>query len=404
VQVQWSLVPPVAPVVSSPSAYISNASEIAWTEPVHPGGIAEYQYAVGTSSGGTEAQDWTSAGTSASAVLSQAQLTHGGTYYVAAKARYSEGSWSEPGISQPLTADLTPPTCPGVTDDGESQESTSHIHAVWSSDDPESGVVEYSYAIGASPGAGDVKDWTPTTSTEVDVTELDLTRGMTYYVSVKARNAANLWSGVGSSDGILIQPEAITIGAARCFSNGGAARLSGDVVTAVFTGEFYIESLDRSAGIKVVSSEDVSEGDVMDLYGTIGRNDVERVFTPTSVSVIGSDSVKALYMCNRAVGGAGDALVPGVSGAVGLNNVGLLVKTSGKVTFVGSGYIYINDGSNLMGKSGRKGVKVSPAETGNLRAGSTVVVTGISTLETDGITYWPLIRTRRGSDVVVCVY
>ena len=404
VQVQWNPCLPVAPVINSSSAYISNASQIGWTEPVHPQGIAEYQYAVGTSPGGTEAQDWTSAGASTSVVLSQAQLTHGGTYYVSVKARYSGSAWSELGISQPLTADLTPPTRPIVTDDGESQLSTSDIHARWTAEDPESHVVGYSYAVGASPGAADVKGWTLTTATEAYVTGLNLTRGMIYYVSVKARNSANLWSEYGSSDGILIQPGPISVGMARGLPNGSSARLSGDIVTAVFTGGFYIESPDKSAGMKVISSESVSEGDVVELYGEVSLSGAERVITPETFQVIGQGSIKPLYMCNRAVGGAGDELVPGVSGASGLNNVGLLVKTSGKITFVGSDYIYMDDGSNLVGSSGRRGIKVWPVDPGNLRVGSIVLATGIITLETNGTTFWPMIHTRRGSDVVVCVY
>jgi len=180
--------------------------------------------------------------------------------------------------------------------------------------------------------------------------------------------------------------------------------LSGDVVTAVFSGEFYIESPDRSAGIKVISAADVKEQDVVDIAGVVGRNSVERVVTATSVYVSATGWVGPLYLSNRDLGGAGDAVVPGVSGGVGLNNVGLLVTTSGKVTFVGYDYIYIDDGSNPSGEGGCAGVKVSSEETSDLSEGSVVVVTDIITLESDGTTFWPFVRTRNYSDMVVRVY
>ncbi|MEJ5298183.1 MAG: hypothetical protein WHZ52_09120, partial [Armatimonadota bacterium] len=47
--------------------------------------------------------------------------------------------------------DLSPPTTPVVTDTGRFTSSASVLSASWSSTDPESGIVEYQYAIGTSP-------------------------------------------------------------------------------------------------------------------------------------------------------------------------------------------------------------------------------------------------------------
>ncbi len=55
-----------------------------------------------------------------------------------------------------------------------------------------------------------------------------------------------------------------------------------------------------------------------------------------------------LYMSGKALGGAAlNQYTPGVEGGSGPNNIGLLVRTYGKVTFVDAvnKYFYIDDGS-----------------------------------------------------------
>jgi hypothetical protein len=76
----------------------------------------------------------------------------------------------------------------------------SAIAASWSSSDPESGIAEYQYSVGTAAAA---PSWVSAgTSTQVTIAGLDLQPGTEYYVSVKARNGAGLWSGVGVSGGI----------------------------------------------------------------------------------------------------------------------------------------------------------------------------------------------------------
>jgi len=104
--------------------------------------------------------------------------------------------------TSPPPADTTPPTTPVVTDDGKYTSSTTWLHAAWSSSDPETGIVEYQYAIGTSSGGTDVVGWAIDTATEVTKTGLSLTWGITYYFAVKARNGQGLWSEVGISNGI----------------------------------------------------------------------------------------------------------------------------------------------------------------------------------------------------------
>lgn len=98
----------------------------------------------------------------------------------------------------------TPPTTPYVTDDGKYTTNLSQLHAVWTSDDPQSGIVEYQYAIGTTPLGIDIVGWT-SSGLNNSVTRTGLNAGdqTTYYISVKARNGMGIWSLTGSSDGIM---------------------------------------------------------------------------------------------------------------------------------------------------------------------------------------------------------
>jgi hypothetical protein len=111
--------------------------------------------------------------------------------------------------------DISAPTIPTVVDDGEYSTDNSQLHASWSSEDLETGVIEYQYAIGTSPNTTDVVDWTSVgTQTEITHSGLSLTHGQIYYILVKAKNGVGLWSEEGISDGIRINqhiPEILSI-------------------------------------------------------------------------------------------------------------------------------------------------------------------------------------------------
>ncbi len=107
--------------------------------------------------------------------------------------------------------DLTPPTTPIVTDDGNIAADATQLHAAWSSSDPESDIAEYQYAIGISPtdpGSGYLVDWKSAgTATEATEAGLALQANSIYYWYVKARNGAGEWGEVGVSDGIQFAPK-----------------------------------------------------------------------------------------------------------------------------------------------------------------------------------------------------
>ena len=100
--------------------------------------------------------------------------------------------------------DSTPPTTPVIIEQGAYTLNLAQLHALWNAADPETGLAECQYAIGATPQGSDLVGWTTFFCSNNSLTHsgLSLFDGVTYYISVKARNSAGLWSEIGSSDGI----------------------------------------------------------------------------------------------------------------------------------------------------------------------------------------------------------
>jgi len=101
--------------------------------------------------------------------------------------------------------DVSMPSTPVVTDDGEYTSLTTQLHATWSASDSDSGIAEYQYGIGTTAGGTDVVGWTLAgVQTSVTKGGLSLVDGETYYFTVKAKNGVGLWSSAGNSDGITV--------------------------------------------------------------------------------------------------------------------------------------------------------------------------------------------------------
>jgi len=203
--------PPTTPAVVDDGAFSTSATSLhaTWSAADPQSGIAEYLHAVGTSPGAADAAGWVSSGVTPEAVRAGLTLADGVTYFFSVKARNGAGLWSEVGSSDGILVDSSAPVLPTVTDDGAFTSNSTTIHASWSSADPHTGIVDYQYALGTSPGTADVTGWTSVgVSTSVTRSGLSLPNGSSCYVSVRARNAAGLWSVVGSSDGIIVDTTA----------------------------------------------------------------------------------------------------------------------------------------------------------------------------------------------------
>lgn len=179
--------------------------------------------------------------------------------------------------------DASPPTTPVVTDDGAYTTNATQLQATWTSSDPESGISEYQYAIGTDPGATNVVGWTSAgTATGVTATGLNLGYVQPYYFSVKARNRDNLWSAVGSSDGIRAARALPSVAAAKAFANGECVQVAGKIVTALFADRFYIEDGSRASGIRV-SGASAAEGSTVTVTGVLATLSGERTITDAQV-------------------------------------------------------------------------------------------------------------------------
>jgi len=133
-------------------------------------------------------------------------VTNGTLYYYkysVLDTDFNEVAWSNEVSVVP--DDFSLPTTPAVTDDGATTHYFDHLHATWSSQDPETGIDEYQVCVGTTAGTCEIVSWTSKgTLTETQWSSLSLIDAQTYYVNVKARNGADQWSAVGSSDGITI--------------------------------------------------------------------------------------------------------------------------------------------------------------------------------------------------------
>jgi len=203
--IRTDFTPPSTPVVSDTGTYWGYKTSLwgSWTSSDSESGIADCEVSVGTTPGGTEVAAWRNVGSVTSYTVTGLHLSDGVTYYFNVKTRNGAGGWSAVGSSDGVVIDSTPPTTPVVIDDGDTTAVLDRLHATWHSEDPESGVVEYSYCVGTSPGATDVVAWTNAgTKEDVTVTGLTIDPVLRYYFSVKAKSGSGAWSATGCSDGI----------------------------------------------------------------------------------------------------------------------------------------------------------------------------------------------------------
>ncbi|MDO8586521.1 MAG: SBBP repeat-containing protein [Armatimonadota bacterium] len=201
--------------------------------------------------------------------------------------------------------------------------------------------------------------------------------------------------------------------------NSSVQRCSG--IVTFFNGSWmYIESEDRSCGIRVdcPPGYTFSLGARVDAAGSIKTNTIsgERYIDTAGVSrpllQNGTGSVAPFTLANSAVGGADWNYVSGtgagqqgIKNGTGLNNIGLLISTTGNVTGVRTpdpteDCFYVDDGSGVVDASGIIGVKVTATGLTLPSVGYYVQVTGVSSCYKNGSDLHSVIRVRAQSDIV----
>lgn len=210
--------------------------------------------------------------------------------------------------------------------------------------------------------------------------------------------------------GTLLAAPQGTIAWAKTFADGASlpSALQDKVVSRAFPSEgyFYIQEADRSMGIRVADQEaalTLKPGDTVTVSsGQIATVDGERSINSWGITVqtSGSSPRPAGLIGRNLGGGSFNVWSPGPAGGYGLNNVGLLVRTWGKVTSVGSGFFYLDDGSGLDDGSSSLGVRVY-APGGYLpQQNDYVMVTGVSGLAILSTDLARIIRLSSDADIV----
>ena len=133
---------------------------------------------------------------------------------------------------------------------------------------------------------------------------------------------------------VLVNPESVS--GAKLLTNGDRVALLGEVVTVSQPSYFYMENSQRTTGIKVISAAQPGINGAVAVYGTAGTDHNERCVNATSAQVVKSaDAIKPLGACIRSIGGDESGTPPegqkGVTGGTGVNTIGLLMRTAGKV-------------------------------------------------------------------------
>lgn len=191
-----------------------------------------------------------------------------------------------------------------------------------------------------------------------------------------------------------------TIAQAKAEGVGKPVSLSGVRLT-TSSGEIanrmYVEAEDRASGMLLFFAGNVpsglSDGDYVDISGSTGLVSGELAITSpsiTKISAIPNKKLQPVMMPNKTTGGGPLGGQVGVVDqysyprkmAIGLNSVGLLVRTTGKVTKVGTNWFYMDDGSNLDDGTGETGLYVDVGlSIVRPNKGKQVIITGIMTCD-----------------------
>ena len=180
----------------------------AFTETVS--GISKYEYAIGSSSGGTNVVDWMGNATDTSFTKTGLSTTSGTAYYISVKATDNAENESTTITSDGVIVDTGGPIAGTVFDgpgaDIDWTNSTSSLTATWSGfSDTLSGIQKYEYAIGTEIDSFSLVNWT-SAGLDTFFVESDLTMisSEIYYVFVKATDLVSNTGNISASDGIMV--------------------------------------------------------------------------------------------------------------------------------------------------------------------------------------------------------
>lgn len=243
----------------------------------------------------------------------------------------------------------------------------------------------------------EIVNWTSGTSAYMLYSDLQLEEGST--ATAYSETMGVYYPDNPRSDGVLVPMNINCIGALKDLPIGTSVVVSGKIVTANLSGYCYIqcpETGHKSCGIKVISQSAPAVGTLVEVNGTLGKDSNDELAINASSVVSGSTGIipKAMGCSNKQVGGGTKGSAQGPDGGFGLNMVGTLQTTWGRVSnLVSNTSMQVDDGSRFPIKV------VGP--TGSVTNGSFIRVTGVSSIEKTASGHIRVLKTRSASDVVV---
>lgn len=167
-------------------------------------GTQEYKYALLTEPEVSSNTVWQSAGLETEVTFSAEELVDGERYYLAVKA-INQAGLDRIGYSEGILIDTSRPTPPDVHDyDVDYQLSQNSIAGHFTSSDDESNIDYYQYSIGTWDDSDSILSTQMITGEDINITNVSLSVGKTYYITVEAMNKAGLISDVRKSDGLKV--------------------------------------------------------------------------------------------------------------------------------------------------------------------------------------------------------
>lgn len=156
-------------------------------------------------------------------------------------------------------------------------------------------------------------------------------------------------------------------------------------------GQFWVQDPNQpGVGLKILSATAVNPGDEVRALGQITEKNGQRVLEAATVEIVSTnnpDPAPALFIQNR-IADTGAGLKPAV-----------LVETSGKLMVKGTGYIVIDDGSNLRTAEGATGLKVYTTAGDSYQIGDFLTVKGVVDAQAVGGNPYPVLISRYASDI-----
>lgn len=340
-------------VVSSPTLSWSAATD------AHSG-VAKYQIAVGTTSGGVDIRGWSDIGNVTSYQVTGLTLTRGVTYYASLRAVDNAGNVSLVINSDGWEADSNVNAITNLTllEAETSLVASPEIAFSYSQSGNTLSFSEYEYSIGSTSGANDIKAWTSLGSaTSFQATSLTLSVNNTYYVNVRAKDTSGKASSVVTGQWRVVNSVTVAARYASAANWNDYVKKSATTTACQTTDTLYYNCIHGGEKKEVtVTGENSCVG--MTAYDTLGVFDwVCQAGTPVKMVSIEVKSGKGLkdlveatsWKTNRIiVKKSGTPVMASTAAAWWTNTISALPdSTAGQVTLSNASRIYTTSVSQL---------------------------------------------------------